>query len=97
METFTWWRDLPVARTKIFLQLQSNIFTPSLPDSSCSELNELLGKWTRSLSVTRKNFGILSFSDRLHRDVPGIIARLHNVGWAAAMRSLTSRMAGDIG
>lgn len=40
------------------------------PFSSCSDVNESLGKWGRSLSVTRKNLGILAWSDRLHSEVP---------------------------
>ena len=52
------------------------IFTQSVkptlhsPSDSFNEAKDLLGKCVRSLSVTRKNLGILSASERLQRADP---------------------------
>ena len=42
----------------------------TVPFSSCSDVNESLGKCAVSLSVARKFFGILAWSNRLHSEVP---------------------------
>ena len=43
-----------------------------LPSDSFNEAKDLLGKCVRSLSVTRKNLGILSVSERLQRADPRV-------------------------
>ena len=67
----TFWQHIHWKYRWLHLTYFDTLIIGITPFSSCRDVNESLGKCRISLSVTRKNFGILAWSDRLHNDVPG--------------------------